>query len=302
MMRRRRNATLSTSRWVRFAVFFIAITIVVRQVPYTTISTSETTLSEEAAFTLPSNVQPVSVKANHTASSSSSSSSSSIPYEYSNTQATTRTSTGTSTQRSTRSSSSISTSSSSHSKDGGFGACLLIMDDNHFLIEWLAYHSYVLPLKQLIVAVDPKSKTSPTEILDRYRHFIEIQEWTDPDYMTNVTTAAQPMESSKNSSSERVQVYDMYLLRQRMFYMECMKAITLRQQQNPTGLRISHVAIITTKNGRPTLDKHQINTTRMKTFRMPPSFRPLCRSHLHPGFRFLGVRLDSACHYIDLPC
>jgi hypothetical protein len=73
---------------------------------------------------------------------------------------------------------------------------------------------------------------------------MEIQEWTDPDYMTNITAAAQPMELPKNTSSERVQVYDMYLLRQRKFYMECMKAISLRQSQDPTAPRISHVAII----------------------------------------------------------
>lgn len=46
-------------------------------------------------------------------------------------------------------------------KSDGTAACLLIMDDNHFLIEWLAFHYYVLRLRYLIVAVDPRSTTTP---------------------------------------------------------------------------------------------------------------------------------------------
>ena len=68
---------------------------------------------------------------------------------------------------------------------GSFSACLIIMDDNHFLIEWLAYHWHVLPLRRLIVAVDPRSRYSPTPVLDRYRDrgLMEITEWTDTDFM-----------------------------------------------------------------------------------------------------------------------
>jgi hypothetical protein len=51
----------------------------------------------------------------------------------------------------------------------GFSACLLVMDDNHYLIEWLVYHYQSLPLKRLIVGVDLRSQTSPTMVLDRYR-------------------------------------------------------------------------------------------------------------------------------------
>jgi len=49
-----------------------------------------------------------------------------------------------------------------------FGACLMVMDDNHFLVEWLAYHWYALPLRHLTVYVDSNSKTSPEEVLRRY--------------------------------------------------------------------------------------------------------------------------------------
>ena len=54
------------------------------------------------------------------------------------------------------------------------GACLVVMDDNHWLIEWLAYHYTTLPLTNLILAVDPKSRTSPSEILSRWEDKIHI--------------------------------------------------------------------------------------------------------------------------------
>ena len=55
-----------------------------------------------------------------------------------------------------------------------FSACILIMDDNHYLPEWLAYHYTFLPLRRLIVAVDPNSQTSPKPILDQFQDLINI--------------------------------------------------------------------------------------------------------------------------------
>lgn len=64
-----------------------------------------------------------------------------------------------------------------------FSACLLVMDDNHRLMEWMAYHYHVLPLRTIIVAVDPRSKTSPTSIFNKWRkQGVYIKEWTDKDF------------------------------------------------------------------------------------------------------------------------
>lgn len=41
-----------------------------------------------------------------------------------------------------------------------FAACLMIMDDNRRLIEWIPYHYYVLPLRHLVVFVDGPSTVS----------------------------------------------------------------------------------------------------------------------------------------------
>lgn len=60
-----------------------------------------------------------------------------------------------------------------------FSGCLQIMDDNHFLIEWLAYHYHVMPMRRLIVLVDPNSRSSPQPILDRWKDRIHITIWND---------------------------------------------------------------------------------------------------------------------------
>lgn len=64
-------------------------------------------------------------------------------------------------------------------------ACLLVMDDNAILPEFLAYHYLRLPLRRLIVAMDPRSDTSPLKILDLYRSrkLMDISIWSDTDFV-----------------------------------------------------------------------------------------------------------------------
>jgi hypothetical protein len=63
--------------------------------------------------------------------------------------------------------------------DSSFSACLLVMDENFRLQEWIAYAYLTLPLRYLVVTVDPKSKFSPTEKLDIFRSELNmtIIEW-----------------------------------------------------------------------------------------------------------------------------
>lgn len=71
--------------------------------------------------------------------------------------------------------------SSPDDSKGSFAACLLVMDENHKLPEWLAYHYHVLPLEYLVVAVDPFSHSSPDSILKQWRNWtgMTILEWND---------------------------------------------------------------------------------------------------------------------------
>lgn len=67
----------------------------------------------------------------------------------------------------------------------GFSGCLLLRDDNDRLPEWIAYHWLVLPLKYLVIAIDPNSTTSPQKIIDQWTAAdlgIEIILWHDVDY------------------------------------------------------------------------------------------------------------------------
>ena len=99
----------------------------------------------------------------------------------------------------------------------GFGGCLIVMDDNHYLIEWLAYHYTILPLERLIVGVDPKSKTSPHEIFMRYhaRNFINITIWE------NDTMYMSPQLLHKFRSNPRRLFYK----RQDSLYKNCLKQL-----------------------------------------------------------------------------
>jgi len=64
-----------------------------------------------------------------------------------------------------------------------FSSCLMVMDDNHRLVEWLAYHYFVMNLRYLVILPDPKSRFSPNPILDRWRKYMKIVIWTDEDCM-----------------------------------------------------------------------------------------------------------------------
>jgi hypothetical protein len=68
----------------------------------------------------------------------------------------------------------------------GLSACLLVNDENPRLPEWLAYHYHVLPLRSIIVAVDPASRYQPNEILNRWVPMgMEVEIWEDADYLGN---------------------------------------------------------------------------------------------------------------------
>jgi hypothetical protein len=133
-----------------------------------------------------------------------------------------------------------------------FSACLLIRDDNHFLVEWMLYHYHVLPLRYLIVMVDPQSQTSPSKILDRYRkqlspteqqheqyqqqqhqssppsssnvlHHMEIIEWTsDRDYETPAELAKAKRLVREYFGAHIGEELIVHRARQRMFYYRCL--------------------------------------------------------------------------------
>ena len=100
------------------------------------------------------------------------------------------------------------------------GACLLMKDDNHWLTEWLAFHYHVLPLRHLIVAVDPASRTSPSRILQKWNDTgkIQIQVWRDADFLPHIPTGMYKQAQYKNNSQL---LYHRH--RQGSFYEACLQ-------------------------------------------------------------------------------
>ena len=114
-----------------------------------------------------------------------------------------------------------------------FAACLLWKDDNHYLIEWLAYHYHTLPLSRLILAKDPTATTSPTNILSRYRGKINITEWTDIDYFSSSRIEIRMKEIQK-SKAKRKRAHARLKLhreRQRTFMQRCMLQLMKEEQR-----------------------------------------------------------------------
>ena len=103
-------------------------------------------------------------------------------------------------------------------------ACLMVMDENHRLPEWLAYHSYMLPLRHVVLLVDPLSDTSPLDIVHRWRPYVEIVVWNFTD-LVGYTKKAAGRSSSFHSSIHR------HLLAQNLFYPQCTTHLMRQQQQ-----------------------------------------------------------------------
>jgi hypothetical protein len=87
-------------------------------------------------------------------------------------------------------------------KNESFAGCLMVLDENHRLPEWLAYHYHVLPLRHLVIHSEPRSKLNITLILDEWRHVLggdfTFDEWTTKDYSEN-DAAFQYNENTKFS-------------------------------------------------------------------------------------------------------
>ena len=97
-----------------------------------------------------------------------------------------------------------------------WSSCLIIKDSNIILPEWLAYHYTVLPLRRLVVAVDPSSSDDPQSIFDLYEKIgMNITVWRNHSYWLG-----------KNRTNEEKNFQRSLLeLHQLVFYTECLKQL-----------------------------------------------------------------------------
>lgn len=116
----------------------------------------------------------------------------------------------------------------SDDRDGSFSACLLIMDDNHRLPEWLAYHWFTTNLRYLVVAVDPASQTSPAFIWSAWRTYMNmtIEQWTDSDFTNR--NLRRPIIGGGGASEKLL--HGLHRARQWMFYNACTRHLKAKNQ------------------------------------------------------------------------
>jgi len=117
-------------------------------------------------------------------------------------------------------------------------ACLLIKDDNDLLNEWLAYHYHSLNLRQIIVAVDPTSTQSPSDLFEKWRRWtnLDVREWTDRDFMPAVfLKEGRPPQKRMNKldllrvgaadkTDEEIRLVHNHNYRQGVFLAKCMQS------------------------------------------------------------------------------
>jgi len=102
----------------------------------------------------------------------------------------------------------------------GTNACLYVMDDNHHLIEWLAYHFHTVNLRHLIVTIDPGSLTSPIPIFDRWKNLMDIQIWTEKDFWQPRKNAHKHRHGERRKEDQNTKDFRS---RQTSFILRCLK-------------------------------------------------------------------------------
>jgi hypothetical protein len=173
-----------------------------------------------------------------------------------------------------------------HSGDYG-AACLIIMDDNHFLTEFIAYHYLFLPLRRLIVGIDPKSKTSPLPILDRWKSRINITVWYDKDYFHPPHDLEHRLRRRPKKNTDEDIAFAFYLRRQRNLYHACMRQLKLEQLEN--DLKSYWTAIIDT-------DEYIVPNRFVRPKRLIRNWKPTVIEMLNdPGNRQISNGLSRPC-------
>ncbi|OEU21534.1 hypothetical protein FRACYDRAFT_235159 [Fragilariopsis cylindrus CCMP1102] len=158
-----------------------------------------------------------------------------------------------------------------------FSACLLWMDDNFRLEEWLAYHYYILKLRYVVINIDPNSKTSPMTIINRwnnneYHHLnMTIVTMTDTDHFTSkeYQNEMKKIQKVKNNSTATAYAYgkvktNHHRKRQGRFYRSCSNHLIL---QNKSWTSYHDVdEFITFKNPRSSTKKKHRTIKKKKKF------------------------------------
>ncbi|CAJ1937808.1 unnamed protein product [Cylindrotheca closterium] len=102
------------------------------------------------------------------------------------------------------------------------------MDDNHYLIEWIAYHYHAVNLRNLIIVNDEHSMTSPYSVLERWNGRMDILQWKDEHYMDAAEFKAAQQEVINYFGNDMPPSLVLHRARQRLFYYKCLQNLKAR--------------------------------------------------------------------------
>jgi hypothetical protein len=109
-------------------------------------------------------------------------------------------------------------------------ACLLVMDDTIKLSEWIAYHYTIMPLGDLVVAIDPHSRKPQAidEVLNRWKDHVDLTVWTDDTWMEIGPEEGWPGNDPHPEKGARLKEHRR---RQRTFAYSCMRHLHQRKRE-----------------------------------------------------------------------
>ena len=143
--------------------------------------------------------------------------------------------------------------------DDYFSACIMYMDDNHRLEEWLAYHYFLLKLRYVVINVDPRSTSNPQAIVDRwtgknkiydpqgqnsslldYNLNMTIVLWNDTYYIDPIQyefEQAKIYHASGNEKFKKATAYHKH--RQPLFYQACTRHLIYEREKQEKQYQMS---------------------------------------------------------------
>jgi len=102
-----------------------------------------------------------------------------------------------------------------------FGACLLTMEDNHLLYEWLAYHYTLLPLSYVVIGNDRNNMQDPRDVLSLWDDVPDIRYW-----IVNASDFDRyPDKNPKANSSPKQIAHSALVNRQKGFITTCLSRL-----------------------------------------------------------------------------
>lgn len=107
-----------------------------------------------------------------------------------------------------------------------FGACLMTMQDNDLLYEWLAYHRTVLPLTHVVIGSDENNTHDPSLVLDRMKHLFQYVNILEPLEFINRHGPYKPLSLRKHENdTNKEQAHHALIHRQKGFITTCLERL-----------------------------------------------------------------------------